>query len=896
METITITLDGTEVSGYPGMTILELARESGVDIPTLCYDSHLAPSGACRLCLVEDEHTKTLLASCISPIRAGMVINTKSPRVLERRKMIVHLMLASHPDSCLVCDKGNRCQLRKVAAEMGIGRLRFRKIPQTSTIQEVNPFIERDLSKCILCAKCIRADQELVVEGAIDYEARGFAAKPATLNDLPLEESECTFCGTCVALCPTGALMEKQRTYHGTTTTAVETTCPFCGCGCSISLGVKDNRLIWARPVDNSPVNHGTLCIRGAYGYDFVHSPERLTSPLIKTDNNFQNVSWEQALARVASEFVRIKNECGSDSLAILGSSKCTNEENYLLQRLARAVIGTNNIDNGSRLYSSASRVGLGQTIGFPGSTNTLSELEKSDLIVVIGANPVSGAPAVGYAIKRASRYKGTKLLLVDPRKTKLASFAHLWLRPKCGTDVALLNGLAQVIIDERLHDEEFINLRTDNFAELVRCLKRYTPEYVSSVTGISVQDIRFAARLFAKAERPSVVFGNGLCQRLNGTDSVMALANLVMLTGNIGKRGGGILSLQQENNARGACDMGSLPDFFPGYQSLESVQARKSFEERWRVFLPTNKGLTALEMIEQASLRKIRGMLIVGENPLASFPQPSLVRKAFASLEFLVVADMFLTETAKLATVVLPAASFAEKEGTFTNFEGRAQSVHKAIKPPGDSLTDFEIILRLAEKMGHAMPYSSPQEVMNEVRELVPLYHSQTSMDSETEEADLGSKGHYPGTRRLYGGLFPSGFSRFSSVEYAPLPDIVGNGYPLLLLTGSTLPHLGSSTRTSKAPRLKKFASQGWIEVSEVDAERLGLNDGNVVKVVSPVGEVTATVRITGTLPEGMLFMPMSSPESPVNELLDIAVDQRSKTPSIKECAVRLERIDANV
>ncbi|MCK4964022.1 MAG: (2Fe-2S)-binding protein, partial [Dehalococcoidia bacterium] len=351
LEAITITLNGVEVSGHPGMTLLELARESGIEIPTLCHDPHLTPIGACRICLVEDERSGALLSSCVTPINAGMVINTKSPKVEERRKTIIKLILASHPDSCLVCDKGNRCELRQIASDLGIGLVDLYKIPQPAIIEEVNPFIERDLSKCILCAKCIRADHELVVEGAIDYMNRGFASKPATLNDMPLEKSECTFCGTCVAICPTGALMENHPTYRGTTTTNVSTTCPFCGCGCSIDLEVKDNQIVRARPGKESAVNRGTLCVKGSYGYDFVHSPERLTSPLVKVNGDFEAVSWEQALDLVASELNRIKEAYGPSSLALLSSSKGTNEENYLLQRLARGVLGTNNIDNGSRLY-----------------------------------------------------------------------------------------------------------------------------------------------------------------------------------------------------------------------------------------------------------------------------------------------------------------------------------------------------------------------------------------------------------------------------------------------------------------------------------------------------------------------------------------------------------------
>jgi len=875
------------------MTILDLAKESGVDIPTLCHDPHLNPVGACRLCLVEDESSKALLASCVTPIRAGMVINTRSPRVIERRKIILQFMLASHPDSCMVCDKGNRCQLRELASDMGIGLLEFQKIPQPAAIEEVNPFIERDLSKCILCAKCIRADQELVVEGAIDYIGRGFVSRPATLDNMPLEKSECTFCGTCVALCPTGALMEKERTYRGTTTRVVNTVCPFCGCGCGVSLEIKGNRLVRGRPNMESVVNHGALCVRGSYGYDFVHSPERLLSPMVRVDGSLQEVPWKQALERVADEFKRIKEKHGPDSLAVLGSSKCTNEENYLLQRFARGVLGTNNIDNGSRMYSSPGRVGLGSSIGFPGTTNSLDELERSEVIMVIGANPVVSSPVVGYAIKRAVKNKGARLLLVDPRQTKLAPFAHLWLRPRVGTDVALINGLASVIIKEKLYDEEFVTRRTDDFDELAGNLKKYAPEYVEEITGVKGRDVQLAARLFAGAEQASIVFGNGITQYAAGTDNVMALVNIIMLTGNIGHSGGGIFALQRDNNAQGACDMGSLPDYLPGYQSLEDAQARKNFEGRWRVSLPANSGLTALEMIEKAEEGKIKGMLIAGENPVLTFPSPSLVRKALASLECLVVTDMFLTETAELAAVVLPAASFVEKEGHFTNFEGRVQQVRKAFNPLGDSLPDWETILQLSEAMGCQMPYSSPRQVMDEIRGLVPLYQRLDSSDLEREDLDWAvMEGDHLRTRRFYKGMFPSGFGRFSPVDYTPPASTLDDGYPFTLLTGSVLYHFGSGTRSSRATRLKKFSPHSWVEISEADAKKLGLDDGEKVKVVSSAGEVATAIEVNGTLQAGMLFMPISFPESPVNELFGIDLDPRAKTPSFKKCAVRLERI----
>jgi len=885
LQPITITLDGREVSGYPGMTILELAKESGIDIPTLCHDPQLASVGACRVCLVEDERNSALLASCVAPIASGMVINTHSPRVLERRKTIVKLMLTSHPDSCLVCDKGNRCQLRQIASDLGIGLVELQRIPQMASIEEVNPFLERDLSKCILCAKCIRACQELVVEGAIDYFQRGFTTIPATLNNLPLESSECTFCGTCVALCPTGALMEKDRIYGGTTNSTTETTCPFCGCGCSICLEAKDNQVVRVIPGKEDLVNHSLLCVRGSYGCDFIHSPDRLLKPLVKKDNTFEEVSWEEALEQVATGFKRVKDERGSESLAVLGSSKCTNEDNYVLQRFARCVLGTNNIDNGGRLYNSASRIGLGSSLGFSGTTNYLGELEQTELILVVGADPDSSSPAVGYAIKRAVKQRGVKLLLINPRQTRLSLFAHFWLRPEVGTDVALINGLVKVIIDEGLLDEEFVARRTDNFEAFDESLKKYTLDYVEKTTGITGQEIRAAARLYAEASRAAIVYGTGITQHTGGTDGVGALANLALLMGNIGRRGGGIYALQRENNGQGACDMGTLPKFLPGYQSVTNAQARRKFEERWGVSLPAEAGLTTLEIMEQVKKGKIKGMYITGENPVLSFPNSKLITEILTSLDFLVVQDMFLTETAKLANVVLPAASFAEKAGTFTNFEGRVNRVRKAIEPIGESLPDWEIILRLADKMGSLMPYSSLHDVMSEIEELVPSYEAYTDSERQDELA-------YGETGRTYGRQLLKGFARFSPVEYTPQAGERKSDYPFTLLTGTTLYHFGTGSRSSRSLRLKKFSPEAFVEIGESDAKKLAITDGEKVKVISAVGEVTAMVKITYTLREGMLFMPVSFPETQVNGLFDIVLNPETKSPSLKACSVKIEKL----
>jgi formate dehydrogenase alpha subunit len=896
LQAITITLNGREVSGHPGMTILELAKESGVEIPTLCHDPQLTSIGACRVCLVEDERNNALLASCVAPIASGMVINTLSDRVIERRKTIVKLMLASHPDSCLVCDKGNRCQLRQIASDLGIGLVELQRIPQMASIQEVNPFLERDLSKCILCAKCIRACQELVMEGAIDYFQRGFTTIPATLSNMPLENSECTFCGTCVALCPTGALMEKEKIYRGTTQTVVQTTCPFCGCGCSIGLEVKDGYVTRATPGKESSMNKGTLCVKGSYGCDFVHSPDRLLKPLVKIDGDFKELSWEEALELVGTQFQQIKGEFGADSLAVLGSSKCTNEENYLLQRFARSVLGTNNIDNGGRLYNSASRIGLGSSLGFPGTTNYISGLEQAELILVIGADPSASAPAVGYAIKRAVKRQGAKLLLIDPRQTKLSMFAHLYLQPRVGTDVALINGLAKVIIDAGLLDEEFVARSTDNFEAFNESLTNYTLEYVEEATGISGQEIRAAARLYARASRAAIVYGTGITQHVTGTDSVKALANLALLTGNFSHKRGGIYALQRENNGQGACDMGTLPLFLPGYQSVLDAQARKKFDENWGVSSPAKSGLTALEIMKQAKRGRIKGMYIIGENPALSFPNSRLISDTLTSLDFLVVQDMFLTETAKLANVVLPAASFAEKDGTFTNFEGRVQRIQKAIPPLGESLPDWEIILRLADEMGSPMPYASPQQVMTEIANTCQLstynlYEGNGQVESEAQNLYQSESGTHRGVGRIHGGQFPKGFACFCPVESVPPPK-AKRGYPFTLLTGVISNHFGTGSRTSRSLRLKKFSPESFVEICESDAKKLAVTDGERVRLISPVGELTTIARITDTLRQGTLFMPVSYPDTPVNGLFDIILNPETKAPSMKACSVKIEKL----
>jgi len=892
LHSITITINQRVVSGHAGMTILELARESGINIPTLCDDPNLEPVGACRLCLVENEETGTLMASCVTTVASDMVINTDSPKVRQYRKNIIKLMLASHPEACLICDKGNRCKLRQIASDLGVGVNEMEKIPRFASVEELNPFLTRDNSKCILCGKCIRACQEIVVEGAIDYYQRGFITKPATFNDYPLENSECTFCGTCVAMCPTGALTEKEKPYQGTGRETVQTTCSFCGCGCPILLEIKDNHIVRALPAEGKIPHKGALCVRGSYGYDYINSKDRLTKPLVKSKDGFEEVSWEEGLTAAAAGLKEVKEKHGPSALAVLGSSKCTNEENYLLQRFARTVLETNHIDNGSSLYNAATRAGLSETIGFLSATNLLEALEQAEIILMVGADPAVTAPQVAYALKRAVRQHHAKLILIDSCSTKLSSFAHQSIYPHPESELALLNSLSKVIIDEGLLNSEYLSRQTESFADFEAALENFSPENIAEITGVNAMEIRNAAHLYAGAEKSVIVFGARAAGTVNGAENIKAIANLALLTNNVWGRGCGIYPLQKENNAQGAGEMGSLPNYLPGFRSLAEVTARQSYESLWQKNLPSVSGLSAVEILSQGHDGALKGLYIVGENPAAGFPQSKLVADTLEGLEFLVVQDMFLTETAKDADVVLPAASFAEKEGSFTNFEGRIGWLQQAFPPKGESLADWDIILRLARQWGEPLPYFSLQEVINEIEENVPFYEGYIY-----PEKRLGEKCSYLEERRNR--IFQSftGFPCFSIPQYTPPLLERDKKYPFYLTVEKVLPHFGSGVRSDKARRLKSFYPEPYLSISPGDAHELSLVSGEHVYVKSPFAQIELVLEVSNGIPSGTLSVPVSI--SGVMDLFGAAtvseMDNNRWDFSLAGCYVNLERVSIN-
>ena len=892
-ESIAITLDGIEVSGHRGMTILELAQEIGIAIPTLCSDPHLRAIGACRICLVEDEKKGTLHAACVTPIAPGMVINTCSPRVIAHRKTVVKLMLASHPDSCLVCDKGNQCKLRTVATDLGIGLVDLYRMPHYAGTQELNPFIQRDLSKCILCGKCIRADQELVGVGAIDYIHRGFNAKPTTLLDQPLEASECTFCGTCVVVCPTGALSQKGKRHPGTVSKEVATVCPFCGCGCSIVLGVKDNAVVEAKPQIKLSPNQLTLCVRGHYGWDFIHHASRLEKPLIKKEGGLVEATWEEALTLVASRLQALKDAGDGTVLGVIGSAKLTNEDNYLLQKFSRCVLQTNHIDHGGRLYASSTQTGLMMSLGWGAMTNPLTDLEKMDLILLVGAHPTETAPLAGYKIKRAVRENGAKLITIDPKINKLAPFSWRWLRPNPGSDLALFNGLIHLTPPEKLWDKALTDSEKKGFKKLKESVKAYTPKRVEKLTGISAADLKEVARAFAQAERVAVVYGSGIMQHNQSTLKVLALANLILRGGKLGRKGEGIYPLFKENNTQGASDMGVLPDFLPGFQSLEDQDTIKRFEHAWNTKIPKEKGGTVCEFIQKAEDGILKGLFIVGENPVCSFPHRTVVEKALGRLAFLVVQDLFLTETALLADVVLPAASFAEKDGTFTSMERRIQRVRKAIAPLGESKPDWLIIAELSTAMGYPMKQSSPEEIMQEIAHLVPLYAGVSYQRLEHEEVFWPCpKGGQPAVQRLYEASFPKGKGQPVCLDGASDVRAEEKKSHFFLMSQGSLFHQGSGTRTKKSYRLQKMLTD-CVEMHPQDMTTLQVNEDAWIKLTSSAGELTTQVKGNPYLPPGMIGAYTAMRTGAVNRLMPLTLDPLSKTPEMKMCRVRVERIE---
>ncbi|MCB2188762.1 MAG: formate dehydrogenase subunit alpha [Deltaproteobacteria bacterium] len=892
----TLRLNGTEVPFTPGQTILEVARDHGVPIPTLCYLKGATPTGACRMCLVEVKGARSLVASCAMPAGRGLEIATDSEAVRKSRKLNIELLLASGQHNCLTCEKNGECKLQALAYEYGIKEIRFEGQTQTYPAENLNPLIIRDFSRCILCGRCVQACNELQVNRAIGYGYRGAASKIVTTGDRPYDQSDCVFCGQCVQACPVGALTEKKAKGKGRPweTRQIRTTCPYCGVGCQMNLHVKDGRISKVTAVEEAQPNQGMLCVKGRFGYDFVHSPERLTTPLIKgVDGRHHAASWEEALDLVAGTFRAIREEHGPDALAGISSARSLNENSYNMQKLFRAVLGTNNLDHCARVCHAPTVTGLSASFGSGAMTNSFDEFARARLIFVIGSNPTEAHPVAAAFIKRAV-LRGAQLIVADPRFTGLAEHAQVHLPLKVGSDVAFLNGLMQVIIAEGWQDQAYVDAHTEGFAELRAKVAEYPPERVAEISGISPELLQDTARRLAAVKPAMLVYTLGITEHTCGVNNVRSCANLQMLLGNVGLDCGGVNPLRGQNNVQGACDMGALPNVYPGYQAVADPAAREKFSKAWGATLPEQAGLMVPQMFEAARAGQVRGLWIFGENVANTEPDIRHVEHCLESVEFLVVSDIFPNETTRFADVILPAAGWSEDDGTYTNSERRVQRVRKAVDPPGQARPDWWIFREMARRLGQEWPAASGQEIWDhEISRLAPSLGGITFARLEGDGLQWPCPDpDHPGTTCLHrDGCFTCGRGRFAALDWTPPAEVPDAEYPLVLSTGRRLYHYHTRTQTGRSEGLNELLDQETADISPADALRLGIANGDLVRVQSRRGQVVVPARVTRQVPPGLVWMSFHFRKGNANWLTNPVYDPLSQTAEYKACAVQVSK-----
>jgi formate dehydrogenase major subunit len=825
-----------------------------------------------------------------------MVVSTATKTVLAARRAVVNLLLSNGRHDCDNCEAEGACELQEAALRLGIEKPEFVLEREYPPRDESAPMIVRDLGRCITCGRCVTGCSDTVVHEVLGFAGRGARTLLVCDDDLPMGESSCVQCGECVQLCPTGALLDRKSLGEAKPGTAdkVETTCPYCGVGCGLTLHVDrgKRRVVRVTGTEDHPVSRGTLCVKGRYGYDFIHSTERLRKPLVRGDDGtLGETNWDEAISLVAARIGRTVEEYGPDAVAGLSSAKCTNEENYLFQKLFRQVIGTNSVDHCARLCHSSTVTAMAAAIGSAAMTSDIASIASADVILVVGSDTSAAHPVIASSIRRAVRSGGTKLIVIDPRETELAGKADIYVRHRCGTDVAVINGLMHLIVQNGWEDRAFIEARCEGFDELREELVHYPPARVEEISGVPAALLAETASLFGQAATGAVYFAMGITQHTTGTDNVRSLVNLQLLRGNFGRPGGGLNPLRGQCNVQGACDMGALPDVLPGYARVTDNAVRARFERAWSTTLPARRGLTSMELTEAAARGDLRALYVMGENPCLSEPDIRRVKAGLSALDFLVVQDIFLTETAELADVVLPAACFAEKDGLFTNTERRVQKVRRALPPPGEAREDWQILRDIAVALGAAWTCDSIDDIQEEIQNLVPAYAgiSRDRVGREGLQWPCPDPNH-PGTPILHVDGFPRGRARMEAVSWRPPAEEPDEEYPFILTTGRLLPQFHTGTMTRRCAGIDDLAGP-MVNLSQEDATDLEVADGDTLEIATRRGSILAPALVTPAIGRGTVYIPFHFREAAVNLLTNPALDEEAKIPEFKVCAARVRK-----
>jgi formate dehydrogenase major subunit len=919
IEGVKFILDGKEVEARPGETIWQVASRHGTDIPHLCYSPApgYRPDGNCRACMVEIEGERALAASCVRRPTPGMKVNTASERAADSRKLVFELLVADQPEREIAHDPNSA--FWNWADRIAVTESRFPAVERPNKADDFShPAMAVQLDACIHCGLCVRACREVQVNDVIGMAARGHLEKIVFDFDDPMGGSTCVACGECVQACPTGALMEKSLVDEAGVFNAanapereVDSVCPYCGVGCQLTYQIKDDRIVAVQGRDG-PANQNRLCVKGRFGFDYIAHPDRLTKPMIRKDGvskhdtaidpsnpwtHFREATWEEALERAAGGLRRIRDQHGGGALAGFGSAKGSNEEAYLFQKLVRAGFGTNNVDHCTRLCHASSVAGLLEGVGSGAVSAPFMAAQDADVIVVIGANPVENHPVAATFFKNAAE-RGAKLVVMDPRAQALKRHATHMLQFKPGRDVAMLNALLHTIIEEELYDRQYVQANTEDFEKLALNVRDFPPEKMAEICGIPAATLREVARLYARAEAAIIFWGMGVSQHVHGTDNTRCLIALALCTGQIGRPGTGLHPLRGQNNVQGASDAGLIPMFFPDYKSVESPDTRAFYEDLWGAKLDPKRGLTVVEIMDAVHADQIRGMYIMGENPAMSDPDVQHAREALAKLEHLVVQDIFLTETAKYADVVLPASAWPEKDGTVTNTNRQVQIGRKALPLPGDARPDLDIIIDLARRLGMPWSYGHVSEVFAEMTQAMPSLANITweRLERESSVTYPVDSPNEPGHDIVFGDGFPtpSGRGKFVPAKIVPPAEEPDAEYPFVLSTGRQLEHWHTGSMTRRASVLDDLEPEAVGYVSPADLRKLGLGGGDVMRVTTRRGTIELKARADSAIPPGMIFIPFAFAEAAANVLTNPQLDPFGKIPEFKFCAARIERAES--